>query len=100
MSAPRLSLQSISLGNQAQWMQQLGCAEPVNFKTLGDVVATERAIRADVVGRATVFHAGHTFEQGFANLHGLLVVRLLDAKSACVARTALKRIDGGAGDHL
>ncbi len=81
-------------------MQQLGCAELIHLKPLRNVVAAQGAIGADVVGLAAILHGRHAFEQRFANLHGLLVVRLFDAKSAGVARAALEGVDAGARNHL
>ena len=75
-------------------------AQLVDFKTLGNVVAAQRAVGADDVGQTAVFVVGHGLEQRLADLHGLLVVRQLHTEGAGMARAALVRVHTGAGHHL
>src|SRR3990167_8799268 len=74
--------------HKTQRVLQLGCAQAIDLKALRDVVTAERAVGTDEVGLRAVLHGGHGLEHRFADFHGLLVVGLLHAEGAGVARTA------------
>lgn len=75
-------------------------AELVDIKPLRDMVATQRAIRADHVRQSAILVTGHGLEQGFADFHGLLVCGFFRAKGARMARATLVGMDAGAWDQL
>ena len=81
-------------------MLEFGHGLAAGLKALGDVVAAQRAVGADVVGLAAVLHGGHGFDHGLANLHGVSMGGFFHAIGASMPRAALDGVDGGVGNHL
>ena len=81
-------------------MLEFGHGLAAGLKALGDVVAAQRAVGADVVGFAAVLHGGHGFDHGLANLHGVSMGGFFHAIGASMPRAALDGVDGGVGNHL
>src|SRR5436190_1233906 len=90
-SISMVAFQSVRDPHQRDRVLQPRIAQPVHVESLVDVVAGQRAVGADVVGRAARRMLGHALEERLADLHRDFVRSLLHAVGAGVARAALVR---------
>ncbi len=81
-------------------MRQRGLTQLVHVKTLRDVVPAQRAVRADVVGLAAIFHGGHLFKHRLTNLHGRLVMVFFYTVGASVAAAPFNGVELRLGNQL